>query len=238
MSEHHLAARADSDGSETLSFEETVRQRRSVRRFLPQSVPDPLLREVLEEAQMAPSNCNTQPWVVHIARGETLRRISQAILPKWDAQQLSLDFSFAYADFPGIWSERQKKQGSDYYRAMGVSREDAEQRDAIARNNLTFFGAPHAAFLFMPVIGDNVRAGGDVGMYAQTFMLSLASRGIASVPQTVLGMFAEDVKRELGVSNEFKLFFGISFGYADLSSPASTYRIGRVPIEECVTFHD
>jgi len=78
-----------------------------------------------------------------------------------------------------------------------------------------FFGAPHAAFLFMPSVGDSVRVAADIGMYAQNFLLSLTARGYAGIPQTLLGLFADPIREHIGISDEMKLLFGISFGYAD-----------------------
>ncbi|WP_187417222.1 nitroreductase family protein, partial [Klebsiella pneumoniae] len=52
----------ETSSDETLSFKETVRARRSIRGFLDKTVPLSIIREVLEDAQNAPSNCNTQPW--------------------------------------------------------------------------------------------------------------------------------------------------------------------------------
>lgn len=43
-----------------MSFIQAVRQRRAVRRFLPQALTQEQLIEVLEDAQWSPSNCNTQ----------------------------------------------------------------------------------------------------------------------------------------------------------------------------------
>ncbi len=51
----------ETSSDETLSFKETARARRSVRGFLDKPVPLSIIREVLEDAQSAPSNCNTQP---------------------------------------------------------------------------------------------------------------------------------------------------------------------------------
>ncbi len=221
----------------TLSFAETVRDRRSVRRFLPDPVPAPLLATLFEEAQMAPSNCNTQPWVVHVVSGAARDRMQSALEAAWDAKRISLDFSFDTADFTGVWDERRKEQGACYLDAIGVARGDASERDALTRNNLSFFGAPHVAFLFMPSVGDNVRVASDVGLYAQTLMLACSAHGLGSVPQTMLGFFADTVRAELGVPADLKLLFGISFGTPDLSSPAGTYRIGRAPVDEVVHFH-
>ena len=55
----------------TLSLESALRERRSVRGYLPDPVPDAVLREVFELAQTAPSNCNVQPWQVYVASGAT-----------------------------------------------------------------------------------------------------------------------------------------------------------------------
>nr|WP_230885895.1 nitroreductase family protein [Streptomyces spinoverrucosus] len=80
-----------------------------------------------------------------------------------------------------------------------MRREDRTARKAAAREGLNFFGAPHAAFLFMPAFGDGVRAAGDIGMYGQNFLLSLAARGFDGVPQTMLGFYADTVREFLGV---------------------------------------
>jgi len=74
-------------------------------------------------------------------------------------------------------------------------------------------------------------------MYAQTFLLSLVAHGLGGVPQTLLGFFAGTVREVLGIDPALKMLFGISFGYPDMNSAASRYRIDKAPIEEYVTFH-
>jgi nitroreductase len=51
----------DAAYSDVLSFADANRARRSIRGFLDKAVPDSVIREVLDDAQHAPSNCNTQP---------------------------------------------------------------------------------------------------------------------------------------------------------------------------------
>jgi nitroreductase len=104
--------------------------------------------------------------------------------------------------------------------------------------NFSFFNAPHVALLFMPPIGDCVRVAGDLGMYGQPFLLSLAARGLGGVPQTVLGLYADTIRGTLGISNELKLLFGISFGYPDEGATANRSRMRRDPFSANVTFHE
>ncbi|WP_262486568.1 nitroreductase family protein [Chryseobacterium hispalense] len=89
----------------------------------------------------------------------------------------------------------------------------------------------------MPSVGDNVRVASDVGMYAQTFLLSLTAHGLAGVPQTVLGFFADVIRKHLGISEDYKMLFGVSFGYEDKSVIANGLKMERASIEENVTFH-
>ncbi len=45
-----------------MTFLELVRQRRSVRAYLPDAIPRDALERCLEAARLAPSACNSQPW--------------------------------------------------------------------------------------------------------------------------------------------------------------------------------
>ena len=89
----------------------------------------------------------------------------------------------------------------------------------------------------MPTVGDSVRTAGDLGHYGQTFMLSLASRGIGSIPLTSASSYTNVIRETLGIPEEMKFLYAIAFGHADTQSPTYTKRMGRDPIESCVTFH-
>ncbi|HAS1054254.1 TPA: hypothetical protein JHK39_004462 [Enterobacter cloacae] len=47
--------------SDLMLFRDVVRERHSMRNFLPHPVPEDILRSVLEDAQHSPSNCNRGP---------------------------------------------------------------------------------------------------------------------------------------------------------------------------------
>lgn len=221
----------------SLSFRETVRTRRSVRSFRPTAVPDHILREVLADAQLTPSNCNTQPWNVHVVSGRTRVALTTALLSAEAAGTLSLDFTFDTNAFHGQYRKRSQAQGAAYYQALGIARDDATGRREAARHNLSFFGAPYVALLFLPSFGDDVRVAADIGMYAQTFLLTLAAQGLVAVPKTILGYYADTVRDVLAIPDDMKMLFGISFGHADEAAPSDSCDVGRVPITESATFH-
>lgn len=222
---------------DSLPFNKIVRLRKSCRGFLSTPVADEIIMSVLEDAQQTPSNCNTQPWSTHIVSGDLLKELSTAIVDAKNSGHYTPDFSFDQEHFYGDYSERAKAQGKAYYEGLGVARGDQEGRTAAADQNLTFFNAPHAAFLFMPSFGDNVRVAGDIGMYGQTFLLSLTDHGLAGIPQTYLGSFADTIRKVLNISDELKMLFGISFGYADPDALGNSIKLGRDILSKNVTFH-
>ncbi len=219
-------------------FDETVRQRFSARAFLPEPLTPEQIQAVLQDAQYSPSNCNTQPWHVHVVSGATKDRLANKMIESDLAGNQTPDFSFSYDDFYGDYFARAHEQARLYYAAFGIARDDSERRKEAYLRNYHFFNAPHAAFLFMPSFGDNIRVASDIGRYAQSFLLSLTARGFAGIPQTLLGFHAEMIRQELAVPSEYRLLFGISFGYADMSAPSAKTRMPRLPVEQSVVMHD
>jgi nitroreductase len=221
----------------TYTFKEVLHLRKSCRGFLETAVPGEMITSVLEDAQMAPSNCNTQPWETHIVSGDKLKELSEALLRANNAERFSPDFNFDTDEYHGRYKERYFHLGKTMYEAFDVKRDDKEGRKEVSDLNYKFFNAPHLAIPFMPSFGDNVRVGGDIGMYGQTFLLSLTAHGLAGIPQTSLGFFAGTIREILNVPSELKMLFGISFGYADPDAPGNSFRLGRDPISHNVTFH-
>ena len=118
---------------------------------------------------------------------------------------------------------------------MGIAREDKARRNEAFMENFNFFGAPHVAFLFLPE-PFGIREAADLGMYAQTLMLSFTAHGLASCPQTALSFDADGIRAIAGLEASNKLLFGISFGYEDTQHKANDCRVGRATVDETVRF--
>jgi nitroreductase len=219
-----------------MNVDEAVRRRRSVRGFLPDEIPEATLREVFELAQWSPSNCNVQPWTPHVVSGEALKRLREALVAAGMRDQPIKPDWPADAKFTGIYRQRQVDAAQKLYGAMGVERNDVVGRKMAYIRNHAFFDAPHAVLIFMAEPFDT-REAADIGMYAQTLMLALIARGIASCAQGALGLFPEIVREHLCVPANDKLLFGISFGYEDRNIKANAARVGRADIDNAVRFH-
>lgn len=222
-----------------LDFETTVRTRQSIRKFLPTPMTESQIQAILADAQHAPSACNTQPWLVHIASGETLERLKTRFQKTFNAGRNDADFEFNQEKYKGDYEPRWRNQYSHVFTTCyGIAREDKAGRQVVYDDNIIGYGAPHMAFLFMPAIdGHDVNIASDVGMYSQTFLLSLTARGFGGIPQLALAMFANDVREELGISDDYKLLHGIAFGHPDWDAMQNKHHLGRVPVAESATLH-
>ena len=209
-------------------FNEIVERRRSLRAFPPE--------RVLGVAARAPSNCNTQPWLVHVASGSCIEALREALPNRFLAGDISLDFPYD-GKYEGIYKERQYAAAQALYSAAGIAREDRAGRDRQFMRNFTFFDAPHVAFFFLPE-PFGLREAADLGMYAQTVMLAMTAHGLGSCPQTALSFLADPVRELLGVDAGHRLLFGLSFGYPDADAPANTCHTERASLDDSVVFHD
>jgi nitroreductase len=63
----------------TVNTVETILERRSVRTYKPEPIPDAHLRQILEAGRQAPSAANRQPWhFIVVGQAEQKQRVAQA----------------------------------------------------------------------------------------------------------------------------------------------------------------
>ena len=218
------------------ALDELLHDRRSVRGFRSDPVPPETLDRIFTMAQQAPSNCNVQPWVVHVVSGEAAERMRQALHDAAFSERAPTpDFPLTDS-YPGLYRERQINAAKALFSATGVARGDIGARKESFLRNFRFFDAPHAAFILMPSWAGH-REAADCGMYAQSLMLALTAHGLGSCAQGALSHHADIVKHELGADADMRLLFGLAFGYEDADHPANAARTTREPVGDAIIFH-
>ena len=220
-----------------MTFEETVRSRRSIRGFLDKPVPQELIEHCFDIASRSPSGTNLQPWEVCVAsggtrdylRGEFMARVKNKVKPN--------------TDHPGdgklgeVWKQRRRDCAKVLYNAMGVEWEDMEGRAAVAFRNFELFDAPHVAFFCIhEAIG--VQSASDVGMYTHTLMLAMTANGLASCAQGTMRNYPDVVREAFDLPPEMKVLYGLSFGYPDPDAPVNNAITTRAELAEVVRFRN
>jgi len=220
-----------------LSFDDTVRARRAVRGFHPdRPVPAEVIREAFALAQRAPSNCNIQPWRVFVASGDARDRVREALTQAFD-DGVSGRPDVAFDTFRDEHRRLQVDCAVTMYKAMGIGKNDRAGRGRAHRRNFELFDAPHTAIICMNrEFGAGVAL--DVGMYVQTLMLALASRGVQSCPQAAVRHYPDVLRVALDIPDDLQVLCGMSFGYENSSVPANSARMSREPVDANVFFRD
>ena len=221
-----------------MEFAEVVRARHSFRGFLPKAVDEKTIKDIFELASWAPSNCNVQPWSVHVLSGDACDRMREKMVAKASTDSAgNPDFPWQ-GKFTGNYKARQICSALGLWEHQGVTRDNPEKRAWSWMRNFEFFDAPHIAFIFVTdEFPELVRLAGDVGMYSQTLMLAMADAGIGSCPQTSVSCFPDLVREELGIESQYKLMMGLSFGYIDESDSANKLRTERDSLDKTTHFY-
>lgn len=220
-----------------MNVSQALSTRLSVRDFLPEPVPESLLREILAKAARAPSGGNLQPWFVTILTGAPLQALIARAAAR--AQETPKGESSEYNVYPDPLREpyyaRRFKVGEDMYKLLGIPREDKPARRAWFGNNFRFFGAPVGMFCF---IERDMGAAqfSDMGMFLQSVMLLLREAGYDSCAQEFWAMFAATVYAELETPASHMLFCGMAIGKRNPAAPVNALVSDRAPLEDFATF--
>ena len=219
-----------------MSLETAVRTRHSVRGFLPDRVPQETLDKVFDLARWAPSGTNIQPWQVYVASGEIRDNLrAQSMQRTRNNHPPSVDHKGTRGPLGEIWKTRRRECAAVLYDAMGVAWEDKPARAEVGFRNFELFDAPHVAFLCMDEVF-GIGSAWDVGMYAQTLMLSMTAHGLASCAQGTMAHHPDLVREAFGLGSEVKVLFGLSFGFADPNMSVNNAHTARAELQETVTF--
>jgi nitroreductase len=76
----------------------------------------------------------------------------------------------------------------------------------------------------------------DVGMWAQTLMLTMVAFGLHSCPMGTMRNYPDLVREAFDIQDGTKILFGISFGYEDSQVAANETRTTRDPITSNIEF--
>ncbi|WP_144113086.1 nitroreductase [Paraburkholderia sp. BCC1886] len=215
--------------------------RRSVRAFLPTAVPRAEIEAILEAASRAPSGTNTQPWKVYVVTGDSLAKLSHALLAAYDHPERDTLYREDYPYYPRQWVspyiDRRRKVGWDLYGLLGIEKGDKVRMHAQHAQNYRFFGAPVGLFFTI----DRVLERGswlDYGMFLQAIMTAARGRGLDTCPQVAFTQFHRVIAGHLGLSEAEQLVCGMSLGFADNHALVNRLRTERVPVERFTQFLD
>jgi nitroreductase len=222
---------------------DAIKERKSIRAFKSTPVKLDLLKEIIKQAQRAPSWANTQPWEFAIVTGEKLKAIQDAFIKRGvqDMQRAQAEVAHPY-DFPEPYISRiraiqaQENRG----RAKEMSKEVFEAMFAM---NVRHYGAPVCIYLLVnknfvyQEKGVNVWSMYDSGSAVQNIMLLAVNYGLGTIAQAMAAVYPDIIRKELGIPEDKLIALGIAIGYPDWDNPITKDIRERVPLDEIAKFY-
>lgn len=220
-----------------------IRERRSIRRYLPRPVPQATLREILDDARWSPSWGNTQSWFVYVLSGHALDRFKAGLLERATTEAPSNPD----IDMPASWPEPfQGRMKSLMQARMAFVAEEERKRGIVPVDppvpppvaGAALFGAPHLLVVATDKEASRPYACYNAGLLSQTIALAAHARGLGTC--IVAGaMRSPDLLREIVPGSEDKVFIaGMAIGFPDTDAIVNQFPRQRASLEDYVRFID
>jgi nitroreductase len=223
----------------TLSVDQAITSRRSMRAFSPTPVARADIEHILQVASRAPSGTNCQPWKVYVLQGATRNTLVEKACAAHDAMRadpaLADEYKEEYDYYPQKWVspyiDRRRENGWGLYGLLGIGKADREKMHEQHQRNFRFFDAPVGLMFTV----DRVMGRGslvDYGGFLQSIMVSARGLGLHTCPQAAWNGFSKIIMPLIGAGPDEMLVCGMSLGYADGAALVNTFDTPRVPVKD------
>ena len=211
-----------------------IRQRISIRRFLPTPVTESQVRELLDIARFSPSGGNLQPWKVIAVAGAEREAVITLARNAFAGDGIRSEEGSDLTYPANLWEpyrSRRYQVGEDMYARLGIPRENRAGRLAHVARNFEFFGAPVGLFFIIDCrMGRGQWA--HLGMFMQTLALAALDRGLGTCMQEFWGSLRETLHRHFALPETELIYCGMALGYADPDALVNQLRSARAAVDE------
>ena len=197
---------------------DVIRGRRSVRRYLPKSVPDAAVGRVLEAARWAPSPHGRQPWrFAVVTKEETKNRLADAMGEEWRAN-LEMDGQSSEIVGRRLEGSRRRLLDAPVLVLLCLYLEDLDAYPDPDRQR-----------------HETTMAVQSLGAAAQNALLAAYEQGLDAGWMCAPLFCPENVVETLGLNSRLVPHALLTLGYAEGDPPK---RRGRRPLDELVVYRD
>lgn len=219
-----------------MELQEVIRHRRSIRQFLPKSVSEDLIQDMIADCLWAPSWGNTQPWEIVVITGQKMAEF------KKKSQEALLAGKEAATDIPmpQVWPEayldRYKQLGRSVLGALSIARDDKEARLQHFVNMFGFFDAPAAILVAVDKEFALEYAMLDAGIFLQTFCLLAHDRGLGTCILAVMVSYPEIARELFSIPDSKLMVIGVALGWPDPDAPVNCFERKRKSAADFVSW--
>lgn len=217
-----------------MELKEAIQNRRTIRQFLPDAVPEETIKTLISDALWAPSWKNAQPWEMVVATGEILEQFKKENKAALLAGKTSMPDIPIPKELPRPFKERYAELNRQVYEALSIDANDTQAMIQYYAQMYALFDAP-ALMLIVLDKGLSVEyAMLDIGLFVQTLCLLAQDRALGTAILSAAIHCPQIVHRIFSISDAKRLVVGIALGWPDMKAPVNTFKRKRGTLEEFV----
>jgi nitroreductase len=216
---------------------EAVKNRKSIRGYKPDPVPEEVLEQILELASHAPSAMNTQPWEFTVLTGEVLDNVRRSNVDLLSSGVLP-NPEHVVTSWPkeSIYRQRQVNLAKQLFQLMDIPREDKEKRAKWLERGFRYFDAPAAIIISTDRCLSESGPLLDIGAVMQTICLTALHFGLGTCIEDQGTMYPQVLRKYAHIPESKRIIMAIAIGYPDWDFPANKVESAREPIKNVTTW--
>lgn len=214
-----------------MKVSEAIRDRRSVRAFLPDDVPIDVINRILDQARWAPSWANAQGWDVFVVKGGALARVKSMLTARFAAEAAPVpDIRMPQR---GEWPDHIQERMT-YRRPAPGAAPQPPMRPGLA----DVYGAP---CLLLFAVHEQLAveyACFDSGLLVENVCLLAHEQGLGTCIMAMAVRFGDALHELLPQAEGRRFVVGVAIGHPDPDSEFNRAERERCPLGEIATFVD
>ena len=210
------------------NFGELMKERHSCRKFQSKKIPEEILKDIISISLHSPSWCNSQPWNIYVATGNTLEEIKKEWIQK-NKEKIK-----GYADVnPGHrtdFSERSQLTMGKFFKSW----ENLPNKNEAEESNSNIFNSQAMVYLTLNK-GHIPYSVLDLGCLEMAIMLAAKDHGVDSIPAYTTIMYPDVLRKYLKISDKEDILIGVALGYEE-KCLLNDHRSEKLKLDEVCKF--
>lgn len=212
--------------------ESILRTRHSARCFEDRPVDVALIREIIADAQLAPSWCNSQPAKAYVITGEVAKKVNEI------HRANNVNKAKSWAEFmppqPDTWNPNNNDNIGKFLYAADVTEGQNDKLGFLVLNTWNFH-APVIVYITIPKNSTMYQAY-DAGAFGYGVCLAAHVHGLAAIPAYEFVRYPEEIHAVIDIPENESLLMGIGLGYAKEAEINHFHEInGRAALDGILT---
>jgi len=216
---------------------EAIKERKSIRGFKTDPVPQQIIKNILSAATCAPSAMNTQPWEFTVLSGDVLEKIKKTNVEKLRAGiSAKPEHQVVGWMTDSVHRQRQVELAKQIFEIMDIPREDRIKRADWLERGFRFFDAPAAIVITVDRALSDEGPLLDCGAVMQTICLAALAYGLGTCIEDQGIIYADVIRKYTKLPPSKKIIIAIAVGYPDWDRKENTVDSVREPVDRITTW--